>query len=90
MIAMMVKRVKGLHEVKRDCDPAQYRHKRGTTIRGTHRGERLKGGQVRVRQVNSLGAVCQFRGVYIHFGCLYIFVIINKSKNSNWSVCRVT
>ena len=90
MIAMMAKRVKELCEVKRDCDPAQHRRKGGTMIRGTCRGERSKGGQVGVRQVNSLGAVCQFRGVYIHFGCLYIFVIINKSENSNWSVRRVT
>ena len=87
---MMTKRVEELCKVKRDCDPAQHRCKGGTTIRGAHRGERSKGKQVRVRQVNSLGAVCQFRRVYIHFGCLYIFVIINKSKNSNWSVCRVT
>ena len=87
---MIAKRIEGLHEVKRDCDPAQCRHRGGMMMRGAHRGERSKGGQVGVRQVNSLGAVCQFRGVYIHFGCLYIFVIINKSENSNWSVRRVT
>ena len=77
------KRVEELCEVKRDYDPAQRRRRGGTIIRGAHRGERSKGGQVGVRQVNSLGAVCQFRGVYIHFKCLYKFVIINKSKNSN-------
>ena len=83
---MMAKRVKGLHEVKRDYDLAQHRCRRGITIKGAQRGERLKGGQVGIRQVNR-GAVCQSRGVYIHFECLYIFVIINKSENSNW--CRV-